>query len=464
MKKMTVSLLALLALFACAACGPKDEVIVVPSDAERIVELAMIPGSPTPEMSAPTPAPTTAYEEGHYVFSTTAVDGRLTVSVDATVRYPASLQLPIARVSAMGFTQEQTSAYFDYFLAGEQPIVVVNNGAVSETKQSLRDLIALYEKEIADGTIMTHSQLTADEAREEIAKLEQQIPNAPETAPPAVISDGTMLPGVWMDNDTPEQLLELNVETERERLNIYTPVNADEHAEAHFFYDRRGEPDYYEAVVTDLAPNTSIYGMTTTWDDAIALCKDFFAVIGIRDMVPSEAFDLNESGMHAYRFNFVRAVNGVPLAINYEGTRYKGVATPWSYETFTITIDDQGICNIGWGSPTKTTEIVNPAAHAIPFAKASALFEAMVVPTYEPSTVRYDGEKRIVSVQVDNIVLSLLRIREINSIERTGLYVPAWVFYGRTKTGQYLDKNYSPQIVFALNAIDGSVIDIEMGY
>lgn len=76
--------------------------------------------------------------------------GALTVSADATVRYPASLELPVARVLAMGFTQEQTSAYFDYFLAGEQPIVVVNNGAANETKQSLRDLIALYEQEIAD--------------------------------------------------------------------------------------------------------------------------------------------------------------------------------------------------------------------------------------------------------------------------------------------------------------------------
>lgn len=464
MKKMIASLFALLALLACAACEPKDEVIVVPSDAERIVELAMVPGSPTPEIPAPTPAPTVTYAEEHYTFSTTAVDGRLTVSADATVRYPASLQLPIARVSAVGFTQEQTSAYFNYFFTGEQPIVVVNNGAASITKQSLRDLIALYEQQIADGTILLQSQLTEDEARAEIAKLEQQIPSAPETTPPAVISDGTMLPGVWMDNDTPEQLLELNVETEQERLNIYAPVNADEHAESHFFYDRRSEPDYYEAVVTDLAPNTSINGMTTTWDDAVALSKEFFAVIGIRDMVPSEAYDLNESGLHAYRFNFVRAVNGVPLAINHEGTRYKGVKTPWSYETFMITIDDHGICNIGWGAPTKTTEIVNPAAHAIPFAKAAELFETMVVPTYEPSTVRYDGEEQTVSVQVDSIVLSLLRIREINTSERTGLYVPAWVFYGETKTGQYVDKNYSPQIVFALNAIDGSVINMEMGY
>ncbi len=464
MKKIIASVIALLVLTAFVACGSRGEVIVVPSDAERIVELAMVPGSPTPKMPTPTPAPTMAYQEEHYTFSTTAVEGRLTVSVDATVRYPASLELPVARVSAMGFTQEQTSAYFEYFFAGEQPIVVANNGAASKTKQSLRDLIALYEQEIADGTILTHSQLTEDEARAEIAKLEQQIPDAPETTPPVVISDGTMLPAVWMDNDTPEELLALNVETKQAWLNIYTPVNANEHAEAHFFYDRRGEPDYYEAIVTDLAPNTSIYGMVTTWDDAIALCKDFFAVIGIRDMVPSEAFDLNESGLHAYRFSFVRAVNGVPLAINHETTSYKKAKTPWGYEDFSITIDDRGICSIGWGAPTQTTEIVNPAAHAMSFAKAAELFEAMVVPTYEPSTVQYDGEERTVSVQVDNIVLSLLRIREINTTERTGLYVPAWVFYGKTKTGQYLDKDYSPQIVFALNAIDGSVIDMEMGY
>ena len=57
MKKIVASLLALLVLPALVACGSKDEVIVVPSDAERIVELAMVPSSPTPEMPAPTPAP-----------------------------------------------------------------------------------------------------------------------------------------------------------------------------------------------------------------------------------------------------------------------------------------------------------------------------------------------------------------------------------------------------------------------
>lgn len=464
MKKWIVRLLALAVLFPCAACGSKDELIVVPSDAERIVELAMVPNSATPEMPPPTPTPTMVYQEEHYTFSTTAVDGRLTISADATVRYPASLQLPVARISAVGFTQEQTSAYFDYFLAGEQPIVVINNGTANVTKQSLRDQIAAYEQQIADGTILSHSLLTEDEAKEEIAQLEQQIPDAPETTPPAVISDGTMLPGVWMDNDDPEELLELNVETEQERLNIYTPVNADEHAEGHLFYDRRGEPDYYEAVVTALTPNTSIDEMTMTWDAAVSLCKEFFAVIGVNDMVPSEAFDLEENGQHAYRFYFVRTVNGVPLAINHESTRYKGVTTPWSYEDFTITIDDQGICTVGWGSPTKTTELVNQVANAMPFAKAAEIFETMVVAANEPNTVRYDGAEQTVSIQVDDIVLSLLRIREINTTERTGLYVPAWVFYGESMTGQYPDKKYTPQIVFAINAIDGSVIDMEQGY
>ena len=59
---------------------------------------------------------------------------------------------------------------------------------------------------------------------------------------------------------------------------------------------------------------------------------------------------------------------------------------------------------------------------------------------------------------------SLLRIREINTIERTGLYVPAWVFYGGRLIDQNPDKKWAPRIVFALNAIDGSVIDMEMGY
>ena len=466
--KKTVSILLIIVMTAAlAACGKAADVTVVPTDTERIVEVSLEPENDTAEVPMAEEAPQTPeaeYTREYYAFSTTAADGLLSVDVAAQVRYPASLQMPVARVNAVGFTQEQASAYFNYLFAGEQPIVVVNHGAAKVTKQSLRDQIALYEQQIADGTTMTQSLLTEDETREEIERLEKQIPDAPDTVPPDVLSDGTMLPGVRMHDETPEELLELNVETDNKWLDIYTPVNPEEHAEGHFFYNRKDKDICYQSEETPLAQDTSIEGMNMTWDDAVAVCMEFLAVGGVNDMTVRQAFQLEADGNYAYRFRLVRTVAGVPLAVNREGTDYKGVNTPWRYEELIITVDDDGLLDVGWGSPVETKEIVNTAADVIPFSQAAEIFETMVTEVYEPSTVRYDGEKREAGVSVDEIVLSILRIRDVSTDERTGLYVPAWVFYGETTLNGRPNKKWEPRIVFAINAIDGSVINMELGY
>jgi len=463
--KKTISILLIITMaLPLVACGKAENAVIVPTDTERIVELTLDSENDDSAEETITQAPEVEYTQEHYAFSTTALDGLLTIDANAQVSYATSLQMPVARVKAVGFTQDQASAYFDYFFAGEQPIVVENYGAAKVTKQSLRDLIALYEQQIADGTTMTQSLLTEDEAREEIERLEAQIPDAPDTVSPDVISDGTMLSGVWMYDDDPEPLLELNTETDNKHLHIYTPVNSDEHVVGHFFYNRIDEDDYYEDEITALALNMSIDGMSTTWDDAVALCMEFLAIGGVNDMTVGQAYQLEANGSYAYRFCFYRTIAGVPLAVNHEGTVFKGANTPWSYEELSITVDDDGLKSVGWGSPVETTEIVNTAADVISFAQAAEIFETMAVETYEPNTVRYDGVKRDVTVTVDEIILSLLRIRDVSTDERTGLYVPAWVFYRETTTSGYRDKNWDPQIVFAINAIDGTVIDMEQGY
>ena len=464
--KKTISLfLMILLTITMVSCENQAKLDKIPTDAERIVMLSLAEENDPVKPATLTPTPAPEVKKEHYTYSTTAVEGRLSVSVDADVSYPASLKMPIARVSAMGFTQELASKYFAYFFAGEQPIVVVDHGAAKVTKQFLRDLIAQYEQEIADGTIMQQQLLTEEEAKEEIKSMEAQIPSAPETAAPDVISDGTLQPGVWMDNDTPEQLLELNVETKDKWMDLYTPADPMGHAVGHLFYNiRNASFGSSETKATALAPNTSIAGMQTTWDEAYSLCREFLAVDNVRDMSISEAFQFEESGRLAYCFYFVRTVNGVPLAVSHEISEYKGVKTPWDYETLYIVVDDHGINDVSWSSPVTTTEIVNPSANVISFAQAKEIFEALVAQIYEPKTKRYDGFEWDVTLSVDNIVLSLLRVRDVSTDERTGLYVPAWVFYGTTTQNGSPHHNGGPQIVYAINAIDGTVINMSLGY
>jgi hypothetical protein len=99
-----------------AACGNQVEPTKIPTDAERIVELSLEPQNDTANEATAPQAPVVEYSKEHYTYSTIAVDGRLNINVDADVNYPSSLTMPVARVSASYFTQEQATAYFNYFL------------------------------------------------------------------------------------------------------------------------------------------------------------------------------------------------------------------------------------------------------------------------------------------------------------------------------------------------------------
>lgn len=108
----------------------------------------------------------------------------------------------------------------------------------------------------------------------------------------------------------------------------------------------------------------------------------------------------------------------------------------------------------------------------------------MILTTYEPrAQLGTDGvmEDIEIAIEIDEIQLSFMRIREQNATGRTGLYIPTWVFYGHVTDkrtyavssgmgGTYVsydggsDYPLPKYAVLAINAVDGSMIDISLGY
>ena len=66
-----------------------------------------------------------------------------------------------------------------------------------------------------------------------------------------------------------------------------------------------------------------------------------------------------------------------------------------------------------------------------------------------------------VTINIDSVKLRYTRISEKDSFD-TGLLVPVWDFIG-TKTDQYGNEVHGA-ILMSINAIDGSVIDRNLGY
>ena len=108
-------------------------------------------------------------------------------------------------------------------------------------------------------------------------------------------------------------------------------------------------------------------------------------------------------------------------------------------------------------APLEITETVVEGAALKTFEDVKSTFEKML-----PVTLAQTEESRIAAI--DRVRLSYSRISEKDSFD-TGLIVPVWSFEGRaTAYSEGYPVYEQSGTLLAVNAIDGSVIDADLGY
>ena len=194
---------------------------------------------------------------------------------------------------------------------------------------------------------------------------------------------------------------------------------------------------------------------------------------------------------NGYEMEFVRTVNGFPIAhlaryeISPEGDTWMipalmGTGSPeneayvgtWGYERITIYVNKDGVVYFSWLNPYNEPEIKAANAQLMNFSDISDIFAKMIM--VKNSDVAVINEKNgfnvIHNIDIDNVSLNLMRIRDKNNFEE-GLLVPVWDFWGtisyELEDEAYRDVVYDGKyysIHLTVNAIDGTIIDRELGY
>lgn len=179
----------------------------------------------------------------------------------------------------------------------------------------------------------------------------------------------------------------------------------------------------------------------------------------------AEYIEENSSGHDYYRtcwiLRYCREIGGVPLEQNsgmkmfddWDGGSYRKQL--WPEEMIELHINDSGIVWLDWNAPLEIVETVVDDAALKPFSDISGTFEKMMPMIAAPP------EQADISteINIDRVTLSYSRISEKDSFD-TGLIVPVWGFIGSRKWYE----NPENGVQMAVNAIDGSVIDPELGY
>lgn len=177
--------------------------------------------------------------------------------------------------------------------------------------------------------------------------------------------------------------------------------------------------------------------------------------------------DVTDKYRNVYRFLCLRKLDnvfvnnqaGFKLTDGWQGKDY--VKKMWGSEAVAVAVNDSGIVGFHYLSPLSIRETVVKDSSIKSFDEIKKTFEKMVVIENAAQDKEAEGS---VSVKVTDVGLVYTRISEKDSFD-TGLVVPVWNFegtvvdeYGGGKEGK------KTGVILSINAIDGSVINQELGY
>ncbi len=488
MKRLLSLVLTCAVLCGLAACTETpDTPLVAQKDIDRLLEKAQ----QTPDGNALSDIVRSLPDE--YIWTTSAYQGRVTADVHADVTTPDRKTMPTYRVKAGEFTQEQVDAMVNRLYGGETIYDEPMERAVV-LKANFDREIARYQAILDEGSegkawkcyalyFEGDGQVTEERVRLDLEEVIMSLQAERETAPENMsdvleVSDGVLSNGV------------LNVSNEeQDRLTIGSSGAGDSSASGVFYY--RHDMISYNLNHAEPAEDKTGYAEAKAIAEGFFQTADFemaqLAAYQIDDYIADDGSRVSlRSGVagggfpqdathQAFVFYYTSAVDGLAVAYDDEGGWHHGGSkempvyeAAWLYEFAYIVVDDEGIAEIYWRAPLTKKERVSDNTGLLTFDEARTVFEEMITIPYEGELAAMDaagGEAYHYEISVNTVSLALIRSRAEGG-ERSGILTPAWVFYGDIggTAGQASVTARFPRIVFAVNAIDGTVIDVLQGY
>ena len=518
MKKAICAAVTLVVLLM-TACRPTPQApVVVKKDAERMVEKAQN------DEEEKTGIDGLGVPKGRYSAEITGADGKLHIYADAQVKLPNTEVMPIVKASMGLFTQEQTTGIFNLIYPEEKP--KLDYGQV-ETKEVLEQEIIWLKQSFANGEFDS----TEEEYEQKLEMMEKSWQSSPEKAPEGGVSDGTLTTPEFDRGGTSRSLSVTNSEY---TLWVSTHITKDgiNVGQLPFVsvFSTEPERDYSYRNITRVENEGDISdaakdSLGMTYDEAQEICTEFFEAAGFskNDFSVYSAYVIDDTGADeipgtnwAYMLLYTRNVAGIPVFFDESDGEYryhddnselydKAFSVPWGYEYIRFEIDSKGIVNVRWSNLTDVEDTIEQSAAMMPFEDVMDIFGSMMKTKYEPKVRDMLEGKLDVEIHIEDIELTLLRIREQGGKPTDGMFVPAWVFRGYDKgTDSEGEMRYGTvsmrthiyastesgipmtpleifydicpkertipvssgrsDIYLAINAVDGSIIDLAKGY
>lgn len=438
----------------------------------------------------------------HWSLEETALDGKLNITADADIKLPGVSQLPAATASLSEFTQQDLDKIAN---------VLVGEGAawteVRRTKEEIEDQILETQAELSEAKAKdnTDPPMLVEHLEDMIENMEQQYNEAPYQSELknvdykiGRISYGHELNGDAITGAGFEGLTEVSGQP--------------------FYFYAGGMPnsDSVRKIQTSFGSGPAWfggaglidkpYGISLTKEQAAAqatdIAKQLTDELTLCCVAPAATFKQNTSRNWGWACVFMREVNGCPTA--YEQTEIGSdiettVNEPVPYEKMVIVMDDIGMTSFEWESPMKVESVDNPDVPLQPFEDISQRAKEQIAQlwAYEVANKKdnngVDWSDPGCTANITNVELGLMRIAKPGGDDY--YYIPVWNFFSALEhtpeyekrfldafgdealsQDDYVDKDGNPNSgmtdgflqwggpAVTINALDGSVIDRNLGY
>ncbi len=442
---------------------------------------------PAQASEVPTTAPATLapYQTPErFTGSWTGVDGCVNVTADAVVAGPGDVSFPVARVKRRKFTLEDADKLKKVFLQGSTLYQFPEL-----TKKDVENTLEGW-RELQRGEREPDGPKTPEQIADAIAYWEELLKTVPEVA--AQIPADTFV-------STREGVSEMKGTAQIGEDEVYLSItnhdNNDWSDSAVFFVMPYYPGNYFggggiEAARLGESPYPTDVKMPL--QEAIQAGRELLEKLNLTGRVCSVAEPVayvrqGQVVDTGYELYFVRTVQGIPLNVTRETTYtlegFKDLTMlrdgsshaendpnmgSWGNERICIRVSTKGIIAFEWYNPYEEPELVTQQAELLDFGTVSQIFEKMImVRNSDMAKINQgNGCDDIRKLNVDSVNFTLMRVREKGSLSE-GTIVPVWDFWGTEKWYEadkeaYGGTRYMP--LLTVNALDGSIIDRELGY
>lgn len=410
---------------------------------------------------------------------TASEDGKLNIIADAAVTLPGVAELPVASAVLREFTQ----ADIDHVAQ-----VLLGNGLswyenILWTKEDAeyalgidRAYLAQLEAEGKTDDIMIENTKNA------ISALEQECVSAP--------------------SEKDAQQTDLTIRALRDGSMSYRGVSAHTLANGQNYTFDAGSPYWNETQLIHVSASDGMrgayfagtyldvpYGVKLTREQAAGQAASIAAQLtdelALCYIAPTAAFANETSRNWGWACVFMRKINGCGSAYATEdvgASMESEEQNPIRYEKMVIVLDDGGLIAFTWENPMTVTNISDKNAALLPFGEVSARALPQIRAFY-----KYDVENDPgATASVTRVELGIMRVGKPNEYT----YLPVWHFFSNIEHTEaykqkyykdddesprdWVDKDGNPYTLVTgypdawgsvtINAIDGSIIDKDLGY